>query len=586
MKRIIWAVAGAVLAGLLIGVQPAHADTNDFTFSSFSADYYLGADSEGRSTLRTVERLTAEFPAIKQNHGIERAIPKNYDGHTTSLKVQSVTDGDGKKLPYATRESGGNVVLWIGDKDAYVHGTNTYVITYVQRDVTKSFGDTQRSEFYWDTNGLLWPQSFGTVEARVHVSESLLPTLTEDVACYKGRDGSTDRCDITRDGNVLTARAGALGPYENMTVALGFTLGTFRGYEPSLWDRLFAIWVTLLVVSSVAGFLAIFWLSYRYSRLSNRSRELDPVAPEYIPPKGANVLLASQIGADTRADTTAQLIDLAVRHYVKITQTGEKSLFKQAEYELEIIKDIATLSREEQDFARTLFGGTASVGTTLQTKTLKNNYSVASLLRKNAQGLTKRIKGEYGYRHKDPAVTKSFMRIGAVLAVASLVLVSPMVLVAALVAFGCGWGIKPLTDKGLELRRYLAGFKEYIELAEKDRLKALQSPEGAAKTGVTVTGDGSKKLIGLYERTLPYAVLFGQEKEWNKQLALKYENAGSAPDWYVGHSAFNAAVFTSAMNDFSGSMNSYGASSSSSSGGSSGGGSSGGGGGGGGGGGW
>jgi uncharacterized membrane protein len=161
-----------------------------------------------------------------------------------------------------------------------------------------------------------------------------------------------------------------------------------------------------------------------------------------------------------------------------------------------------------------------------------------------------------------------------------------MLLIAALVALGCGWTIRPLTDKGLELRRYLAGLKQYIELAEKDRLKVLQSPEGAAKTGVTISGDGDKKLIKLYERTLPYAVLFGQEKEWNKQLAVRYESTGSSPDWYVGHSAFNAAVFTSSMNDFSSSMNSYGASSSSSSGGSSGGGSSGGGGGGGGGGGW
>lgn len=564
---------------------PTQAAVNDFRFSSFEADYYLGSDSEGRSTLKTVEKLTAEFPHSNQNHGIERAIPKTYDGHTTSLKIQSVTNEKGSAIDYTTYDSNGNTVVRIGDADHYVQGTQVYVLTYTQRDVTKVFNDTQRNEFYWDTNGLEWLQPFGEVTARVHIAESLQPTFTGDISCYHGASGSTERCDITRDGSVITAQASNLGAGENMTVALGFTLGTFRGYEPSLWDRIFAVWIVVLIISSIIGFVSLFWLAFKYSRASNRSRELEPITTEYIPPKDASVLLAAQVGADTRADTTAQLIDLAVRHYVKITQTSEKSLWKQAEYELEIIKPITDLSEEERDFVRTVFGN-ETVGTVLLTKSLKNNYTMTSNLQKNASRLTKKLKGDYGLRHEDKAVSKSFKQIGIVMAVISILLVSPMLLIAGIVAFGCGLAIRPLTDKGLELRRYLAGLKQYIELAEKDRLKALQSPEGAAKTGVTVKGNNDKKLIKLYEKTLPYAVLFGQEKEWNKQLAIQYENAGSSPDWYVGHSAFNAAVFTSAMNDFSSSMNSYGASSSSSSGGSSGGGSSGGGGGGGGGGGW
>lgn len=585
MKQTLGGLIVGLLLALFMGGQSVSANTNNFTFSSFTADYYLGADSEGRSTLKTVERLTAEFPQINQNHGIERAIPKSYDGHTTSLKVQSVTDETGKALPFTTYDSNDNLVLRIGDKDAYVQGAKTYVLTYTQRDVTKTYSDTQRNEFYWDTNGLFWPQSFGVVEARVHVADSLLPTLTTDLACYKGREGSSERCDITRSGNVVSAKVTDLRAYENMTIALGFTLGTFRGYEPSLWDRIFSVWIALVVVSSIIGFIAIFWLSYRYSKVNNRTRELDPVAPEYTAPKQVSILTSSQIGDGTKADTTAQLIDLAVRHYITITQTKEKSLWQQAEYELTIVKDVSTLLAEEQDFVRTLFGDT-KVGTTLATKTLKNNYTMASTLRQNTQALTKRIKGEYEYRHKDDAASGWFKRTGIIMGIISVALVSPLLFIAAIVAVACGYTLRPLTDKGLDLRRYLAGLKLYIEAAEKDRIAMLQSPEAVAKTGVSVKGDDSKKLLKLYERTLPYAVLFGQEKEWNKQLGTLYEEVGSSPTWYAGHSAFNAAVFTSAMNDFSGSMNSYGASTSSSSGGSSGGGSSGGGGGGGGGGGW
>ena len=579
---------GGIFTGLvlLFGVTGVvHASANDFSFSSMEADYYLGNDSVGRSTLKTVEKLTAEFPSIDQNHGIERAIPKKYDGHTTSLAITSVTDGTGKNLKYTTYSSNDNEVVRIGDSDTYAHGTRSYIISYTQRDVTKVFDDTHDNEFYWDINGTQWAQAFGHVTARIHLADSIRPTFTKNIACYQGREGSTEKCDITTDGRVVTASASNLQPYENMTVAVGFTLGTFRGYEPSLWDIMIGYWIVSLVITSLIGLIATVGLVIRYSSISNRTRELKPIAPEYIPPTNTSVLLSAQIGDGTRAETTAQLIDLAVRHYITIAQTKEKSLWKPAEYELEIVKSTGDLVIEEQDFIRALFGS-MSVGTKFETKSLKNNYALSTTLQKNNQALTKRVKADYGLRAKDEAASKKFKRSALLLFVVSIVTWSPLVLVAAIVAIVCGWILMPLTDKGLALRRYLAGLKLYIEVAEKDRIKMLQSPEGAERTGVTIKDGNDKKLIKLYERVLPYAVLFGQEKEWNKQLAVQYENAGSSPDWYVGQSAFNAALFTGSLNDFSSSLNSYGASTSSSSGGSGGGGSSGGGGGGGGGGGW
>jgi uncharacterized membrane protein len=109
----------------------------------------------------------------------------------------------------------------------------------------------------------------------------------------------------------------------------------------------------------------------------------------------------------------------------------------------------------------------------------------------------------------------------------------------------------------------------------------LQSPEGAEKVGGATSDQG--QLVKLYERVLPYAVVFGQEKEWTKQMGAYYDQAGAQPDWYSGTSAFNAAVFVSSINSLGSVAASTSSSSySSSSGGSSGGGFSGGGGGGGG----
>jgi uncharacterized membrane protein len=137
-----------------------------------------------------------------------------------------------------------------------------------------------------------------------------------------------------------------------------------------------------------------------------------------------------------------------------------------------------------------------------------------------------------------------------------------------------------LSQKGRDLVDYLDGLKLYIGIAEEDRIRILQSPQGAEKIHVDI--NDSVAIVHLYERLLPYAILFGQEEEWIKYLGGFYEKQGIEPNWYLGSGTFNAAIFSSAMNGFSASV----ADSSSSSGGSGGGGSSGGGGGGGGGGGW
>ncbi|MDF2580409.1 MAG: hypothetical protein K0S49_1988, partial [Microbacterium sp.] len=150
--------------------------------------------------------------------------------------------------------------------------------------------------------------------------------------------------------------------------------------------------------------------------------------------------------------------------------------------------------------------------------------------------------------------------IGAVLVV---------VVVAGLVSH------KPLTAAGAETRDHLRGLKQFIEWAEADRIRMLQSPQGAERVPVDISDPRVK--LKLYETLLPYAVVFGQEKRWAEELAVLY-GEGNSPTWYAGSSGFHAAAFSAGISTLS-----LSASASSSSGGSSGGGSAGGGGGGGGG---
>ena len=580
----------SVIAIVVIGAVPVGASVDDFTITSYMADYYLDRDSEGRSTLRTEERITAQFPAVNQNHGIERAIPKSYDGHPTSLTITDVTDGEGQKVPYGTYESNGNEVLRIGDPDVYVHGQRTYSITYEQRDVSRYFANTDRDEFYWDTNGTEWRVPIQALRVTVHVSERLLPALTPDIGCFKGVMGAVAGCEIRREGNDFTVSTGSMGAGENVTIAFGFNAGTFRGYEPSASEKFFGVlftaWAISLVAGSAIGVILIFVFSFRYYAKSNRKRHMGTIVTEYLPPKDMSVAVAAQIAPATVGHFSAQIIDLAVRRYVKVYQTKEKTLWHAAEYELEIEKPITGLRQEERRFIATIFGDKGTVlGARLAMNSLKSNYAVASKLQKDTKALAKEIRTTYGLRAKNEHESRWFGRIGIWVLIVGCMTVSPLLIVAGVIGLVCARQLYPLTEQGLALRRYLMGLREYIVVAEARRLEMLQSPEGAEKIGKGVANTPGK-LVKLYEKVLPYAILFGQEKEWNKHLGEYYSQSGSQPEWYTGQASFNAALFAGSMNDFSATVNNYSAATSSSSGGSTGGGSSGGGGGGGGGGGW
>jgi uncharacterized membrane protein YgcG len=129
-----------------------------------------------------------------------------------------------------------------------------------------------------------------------------------------------------------------------------------------------------------------------------------------------------------------------------------------------------------------------------------------------------------------------------------------------------------LTQQGFEAERHLMGLYRYIDMAEKERVAFHNAPEKTPET---------------FERFLPYAMIFGLEKEWAKV----FEGMMINPEWYKSsdNSSLGSVAFVSSLSSFSAQTAialTSSPSSSSSGGGSSGGGSSGGGGGGGGGGSW
>ncbi len=584
MRRL--AVALLILSLLTLGLSSAaSADVNDFYISDYEIDMKLSRNqSTSRSSLATQEVITAVFPDRDQNRGIERYIPREYDGHPVGLRVDSVLDSDGQPHNYTTYNSGEYAVVRIGDEDKYVRGQQTYVINYTQQDVTAYFEDAAKDEFYWDTNGTAWNVPIQNLKVTATVDGSIIPQLTGEWACYQGRQGSEDQCSQARfDDGVLRAHASNLAIGENITLAIGFQSGTFSPYEQSLLDKIINLWVGIQLATGVVGLGFFVALITRFVRRSRRSSEVGTVIPEYLPPSGASVSISSLLIPLPSSALTAQLLDLAVRRYIKIYEKSPAKTFSAAVYELEIVKSIDDLRPEEKEVVSDLFQSSA-VGTKIDTKELQKDTGLHLRILDNNGKARQLMRNKYGLESRSDIDSQWFRRVGWVALGLGVALLSLPILAVGIGSFILSAIFWRLSDEGLALSRYLKGLKSYISVAEKERLVMLQSPGGAEKVGVS--SDDTKQLIKVYERLLPYAVLFGYEKQWNEQLGKYYDASGVQPSWYVGNSgAFNAATFGAAMSQLSTSIATSGATYSYSSG-SSGGGFSGGGGGGGGGGGW
>jgi uncharacterized protein (TIGR04222 family) len=587
--------AGAVAAAPVASGVSTGVD--DFSFSSYDADFYLDRDSEGRSTLKTVETFVAEFPETDQNRGIRRAIPLAYDGHPTDVDVESVVDDNGDPRSFeAEKNDDGDFLVVTVRADEFVHGAQTYTFTYTQHNVTRHDEASDVDEFYWDSVGFDSLQSFGSATVRLHVPDRLARSLTGKASCYAGLYGSTTGCPLASeqgDGEtIFTAGGVPLGAHENVTVAVGFDPATFVPRDDSYlgaWQGWAQLAAALLAVTGAV--LAIIW---RTTGLRD-ARGRPTIVAEYTPP-AADVFTSSAILKRTSRAAASGFVALAVRGNLQIVEKPSDSMWsKKPEYWLHAVHSDG-LSPQELEFYRLIFDGTADNRRELK----KNDTDLAT----DVQKFIKEVRATAirdGYFKKGTAGRS--LLLGAAVFVAGVATIIfgamlgaesrggslPFIPVAlGVLCVGLSWAIlirTPLTAAGAELRDYLKGVQLYLTVAEEERFRMLQSPEGALKTQISAPDGG--QVVKIYEKLLPFAVLWGVEDEWAKVLGTYYEQTQTQPHWYGGSTSFNAAYFAASVGSFASTTaasysGSTASTSSSSSGGSGGGGFSGGGGGGGG----
>jgi uncharacterized membrane protein YgcG len=571
-------IVGFVVAVPLLGATAIPAGVQDFTFDSYSADYYLGRDAQGHATLRTIETFIARFPTFDQNRGMIRAIPNDYDGVPLHTAVQSVVDENGSPVPYEETVDGGFTELALGTDD-FVHGITTYTITYTQENVVRAFLDTNDDEFYWDTNGTGFQQSFDSVSARVHVDASLSEFLTDHNACYQGVQGSTDPCPISRttdaSGDLFSAKVHNLGPGENLTVVVGFTLGTFvqvpaeetGGDTEVPFDPPFPIqtdapwWSTLgsILVGAIAVLGSAFTVVWRFiSPKSAKGRGI--IIAQYTAPKDLNLLEAADIIGRGWSGVPAQIVSFAVRGKLRILDYPVTS--SGAQYTLQLI-DASGVDDEELTLLQAIFGD-LEIGAVQEVGVIDDgvaraisNVSAGARGRVISRGFKAKRKSRVGFILAGVMFLLIFVAVALFIVSALSFAFSGWGFVSIFLAFiavfvcaGFAWRPAVLTEAGADQRDYLIGMKEYLQLAEADRFRMLQSPEGAERVrveGIDISKPAEK--VKLYEKLLPFAVLWGVEREWAHELTVAYGE--SAPDWFVSQNGFNPVLFSSALSTLS-----------------------------------
>lgn len=567
LKKLLKLCIASLFLATLIPANVFAKDVNNFYFDDFTADYYLSRNEDGTSSLRVVERLTAVFPTFNQNKGIIRNIPYTNQGG----KNITITRGDLNNLVlkrnglpepiYDIDKEDGYYAVSTGTDD-YVTGRQLYSFEYTFSKVITDYNNYQ--ELYWDTNGNGWQQKFNHLTARVHFGdEATKKSYDGHKWCYVGRYGvgNQKRCQISEIEDGLEFKTENLAAYENLTFDVQFKPGSFVVPEPETTDVLLYV---MIGAGVICGLILLFAV-WRYIRKGDKRRFYKGifVAPQYDAPKGFSLAALSEVYIGKKANVNvAILLKLIVEKNISLIKKQEGGFLRSEKWALKI-NNISGLDKTEMITLKLINGGgevhdgdeieIKNRYATTATRVLGSSFDSSIRNELKEKGLTEKgyslgasaVKAfglfsiffilcwggpmifAFGYVFLEEFTEGKIVLYDDIFVqVIGAIILITIIICSALSANNNKY--KKHTNEGLKMSRYMDGLKLYIEMAEADRIKFLQSKEN-----VDVSDEG---IVKLYEKLLPYAAIFGLEKSWMKELEKYYQlNDVETPDWYVGN---------------------------------------------------
>lgn len=543
--------------------------------------------------IEVTESITVRAEGSRIRRGIYRDFPTEYydqrdNRYEVDFQPLSVLRNGMPEDFHAQQIRGGQRTYFGSSNRNLKSGEHTYTFRYKAGRMLGFFAD--HDELYWNVTGFDWAFPIDNASATVSFSFDV-PADDISHAAYTGRFGASEQnytSSVDGSGRASFKANDALSPVNGLTIVVGWPKGYIE--EPTRMRQfgwLLKDNINLLI--ALAGLAALLGYYIPVWRHFGKDPDEGVIIARYEPPRSlspASLRYIRQMYYDDKV-MTAAVVNLAVKGYLRIDVSEEKSGFlgignTPSEHSLTDIFDGGNDAPPLAPGERELYQGLFKEGTTV---VLDNENHELLGAAKSAH--RESLKGDYKNNYFQ---TNGALNIPAILIVVATTLAAitsgagatPLVLATVIAMFVTmvffAIIMKRPTIRGRRLLDEMLGFKDYLEVAEKDELNLRNPPE---------------KTPRLFEAYLPYALALGVDQQWAERFASVFASINESgkvsyhPAWYGGN--WNTANLSATTSQLSSSLNSAISSSvtapGSSSGGS-GGGFSGGGGGGGGGGGW
>lgn len=581
------------------------------TITYYGVDILVNTDN----SIDVTETIRYNTSSYQERHGIYRDIyPYSSQGWKMAITNVEVVDEENNPYIYEQFKTGKKIRIKIGDPNVTFIGEKVYIIKYHATKATAQFEEFD--EIYWNATGNEWQMPIHLAVVTVK-----LPGKTEPLqfACYQGFTGSTEGCNYAKndEGVHVFNSTRVLNYSEGITIAVGFPKGIVNPYtDEDRASNFFERNKEWFLGALLPLLTLILSLGYWFKK-GNDPKGTGVIVPQYDVPNGLTPLEAGALINQNIQNEyiSAEIIYLATKGYIKINQLEEKYIgfLKSTDYELVRLKEYTDLSNDfdkklmrglfESDYralsiteAFSKFKGieledltTIPIKNVQSVKLSELKYVFSNVVNEILTSVADTILNKGYYSNFPKSRIRSEYVISAVVVTiffsvfvgiflgALLFVEKPFIpflsaFLSCVIYIIISRYFPKKTQEGVMLEEQLLGLKEYLQIAEKDKLEFHNAPE---------------KKPEIFEKLLPFAMVLGVAEVWAKEFDDIYS---TSPSWYSSSSGthFTATNFTHSLSSFSTAAVSSFVSTrgSGSGGGSSGGGSSGGGGGGGGGGSW
>ena len=525
MKRSVsqrsWVVP--ITLGIIAAFSPATRADSNWSIEGFTVSININADA----SVDVIETIDAHFLAPK--HGILREIPIRYavgmHQYALRFRLEEVDDGQGHPHPTSISQSDNLVRIRIGDPERTVRGRIRYRLHYlVERAIlwegNSAWDQGEIAVLRWNATGTEWPVPISRAVVTVHLPRDLEDSrLVYDA--WTGRFGER-RKDFTArriDSRTVEFATGLLRPREGISIEI--VMPSDAVARPG-WTKRLSWWLVdnfpygVFPATLAACFLAWYLQGRDQPGMGTIVVHYEP--PEDLRPAEVGTLIDERV--DLR-DISATIIDLAVRGYLQIEEVETSSWFTSGkDYRFLRLKGPEGLKPFERDLYDAIFGNRDSVRLSdLQEKF----YPVIERVKRD---LYRSLSKERFFDGNPDTIRAAFLVAGLVLVAATLAAASaiqfawigrvfpvPVIVAGVLSALAVAVTSRVMprkTRKGRIAWERIAGLEEYIRRAE---VAEIQEQERR----------------GIFERLLPYAVIFGLSKRWGQAFADLYREP---PDWY------------------------------------------------------